>query len=525
MSTGRATTAVVLGVAAHPVRVEAHVAAGLPQWHMVGLPDTAVSESRDRVRAAASSSALAWPSGRITVGLSPASLPKRGSGLDLGIAVAVLSAANPPPEAARLADWMFVGELGLDGTVRPVGTVLPAAIVARADGFARLVVPWANRREAHLVVGLDVLPVVSLRHLWAVICGDEAAIAAEEARPPSSADEGHVAGIGGAPDDGNTEPDLCDVRGQDEARSALVVAAAGGHHLCLSGPAGVGKTLIASRLPSLLPDLTDDEALEATAIRALTTPESPTGLVRRPPVSRPHHSASDVALVGGGAADRPRIGLATRAHAGVLFLDEAAEFSSTSLDALRQALETRTVSLARAGFQVDLPARFQLVLATNPCPCGRALDTTGRPCGCSSMQRRRYLARLSGPLLDRVDVRVTLRRPTAAELAGLTGSSESSAQARERVAEARRLAQRRLNGTPWPTNSAVPAHEVRRNWPVPPELQEALDRAAHSRESIRGLDLCLRVAWTIADLRGADHPAAKDLLAAIDLRDSQQWAM
>ncbi len=520
MSTGRSTTAVVLGVAAHQVRVEAHVAAGLPQWHMVGLPDTAVSESRDRVRAAAASSGLAWPAGRITVGLSPASLPKRGSGLDLGIAVAVLSAANPPPQPGRLADWMFVGELGLDGTVRPVGTVLPAAIAARASGLARFVVPWGNRREASLVSGLDVLPVVSLRHLWAVLSGDEQSIAAEEAL---GRDDGGLSAdqmSGGA-----VEPDLADVRGQDEARQALVVAAAGGHHLCLSGPAGVGKTLIASRLPSLLPDLTDEESLEATAIRALTSPEAPTGLVRRPPVCRPHHSASDVALVGGGSVDRPRIGLATRAHGGVLFLDEAAEFSAGALDALRQAMEARTVSLARAGFQVELPARFQLVLATNPCPCGRALDTAGRPCGCSSAQRRRYLARLNGPLLDRVDVRLTLRRPTAAELAGLTGSSESSARARDRVVAARGRAKRRLDGSPWSTNAAVPAHEVRRNWPVPPDLQEALDLAANSRESIRGLDLCLRLAWTIADLRGADHPGAGDLRAAIDLRDPQEWVV
>lgn len=519
MATGRSTTAVVLGVAAHQVRVEAHIAAGLPQWHMVGLPDAAVSESRDRVRAAASSSGLVWPTGRITVGLSPASLPKRGSGLDLGIAVAVLSAANSLPDPECLANWMFVGELGLDGAVRPVGTVLPAAIAARSGAMSRLVVPWSNRVEAALVAGLDVLPVVSLRHLWAVLRGDEEAIAAEEARrpvDPGSEPVGHIA---------ESEPDLADVRGQDEAREALVVAAAGGHHLCLSGPAGVGKTLIAARLPSLLPDLTDEEALVASAIRALTRPEGPPGLVRRPPVCRPHHSASDVALVGGGAVDRPRIGLATRAHGGVLFLDEAAEFSAQALDALRQAMETRTVSVARAGFQVDLPARFQLVMATNPCPCGRALDTTGRPCGCSSVQRRRYLARLTGPLLDRVDVRVTLRRPTAAELAGLTGGSESSAQARGRVAAARDRSGRRLAGTPWATNAAVPAHEVRRNWPVPTELQQALDRAANSRESIRGLDLCLRVAWTIADLRGAPHPTSGDLGMAIDLRNAQEWAL
>ncbi|MDQ1246331.1 MAG: ATP-binding protein, partial [Actinomycetota bacterium] len=306
-------------------------------------------------------------------------------------------------------------------------------------------------------------------------------------------------------------------------RRALMVAAAGAHHLCLAGPAGVGKTLIASTLASLLPDLDDEEALEVTAIRALTEPGAPPGLIRRPPVMAPHHSSTDVALVGGGTPDRPRIGLVTRAHAGVLFLDEAAEFGQTALDALRQSMETGRVALTRSGFHVELPARFQLVLATNPCACGRALDTTGRPCTCTSVQRRRYLARLEGPLLDRIDVRVTLRRPSLVELADRDTPVATSAQVADRVREARSRAAARLAGTPWRVNAAVPAHELRRRWPVPADLQDALDEAARSRDSVRGLDLSLRVAWSLADLRGAPAPAPKDLTEALTLRNSEVW--
>lgn len=520
MRTGRTRTAVVLGVRAHLVEVEAHVAQGLPHWAIVGLPDAAVSESRERVRAAVASSALPWPTGRITVGLSPASLPKRGSGLDLGIAMAVLAATADLPDVAALSRWVFVGELGLDGGVRPVGSVLPTALAARAAQAPRLVVPAANAHEASLVAGLPVLPVVSLRHLWAVLIGDETGIAAAEAVAAATADP-----LGGqlAPELAQQLPDLADVRGQDEAKWALTVAAAGGHHLCLAGPAGVGKTLIASTLPSLLPDLDDEEALEVTAIRALTEPGAPPGLIRRPPVMAPHHTSTDIALIGGGSPDRPRIGLITRAHTGVLFLDEAAEFPQTALDALRQSMESGRVALTRSGFHVELPARFQLVLATNPCACGRALDTTGRPCTCTSVQRRRYLARLEGPLLDRIDVRVTLRRPTLVELTDHDGRRLTSAQVAAQVHEARQRAAARLVDTPWRTNAAVPAHELRRRWPVPAALQGALDDAARSRDSVRGLDLSLRVAWTVADLRGAAAPEPADLQRAFDLRNSEVW--
>ena len=403
MSTGRSTTAVVLGVAAHQVRVEAHVAAGCRSgtW------------SACRTRPSASRATAfgrpppvpGWRGRRAHHRRAePRLVAQARLGIDLGIAVAVLSAANPPPQPGRLADWMFVGELGLDGTVRPVGTVLPAAIAARASGLARFVVPWGNRREASLVSGLDVLPVVSLRHLWAVLSGDEQSIAAEEAL---------------GRDDGGLRPTRCraarwsrtwPMRGQDEARQALVVAAAGGHHLCLSGPAGWARpSSPAASLAAAGPDR-----------RGVPWRPRRSGRSRRqrhPPdwSGGPRVQAASLGLgrgpgrgrVGGPTPDRPgdprpRWGVVPGRGSGVLRRRPGCAASGHG-GAHRP--------LARAGFQVELPARFQLVLATNPCPCGRALDTAGRPCGCSSAQRRRYLARLNGPLLDRVDVRLTLRRP------------------------------------------------------------------------------------------------------------------
>lgn len=515
MATGRAGTAVVIGVSAHAVQVEAHVAPGLPNWTMVGLPDTAVSEARDRVRAAVASSGLPWPTGRITVGLSPASLPKRGSGLDLGIAVAVLS-AHSPGVCPQAREWVFIGELGLDGAVRSVGSVLPVALAVAAEREMRLVVPASSAEEAQLVPGLDVLPVCSLRHLWAVLTGDVEAAAAfdlPQAVPPPAGDS--------VPNDQRLESDLADVRGQPEAREALIVAAAGGHHVCFAGAAGVGKTMLASRLPSLLPDLTDADALTVTAIRALTSADPAPGLVRRPPVVAPHHSTTAIALIGGGSVDRPRIGLVTKAHAGVLFLDEAAEFSAVSLDALRQSLETGRVTVARSGFHVDLPARFQLILTTNPCPCGRALDTGGRPCSCTPAQRRRYLARLAGPLLDRVDVRVTLRRPTLAELAMPAG--QTSAEAAAVVREARSRAAHRWRDVGWRLNAEVPAAQVRRAGVLPTGAMRVLDSAGRTSESMRGLDLAVRVAWTLADVRGHAAPDADDMADALTLRAAEVW--
>jgi magnesium chelatase family protein len=519
MQVARTRSAVVIGVRAHIIEAQAQVTQGLPQWRIVGLPDASVSESHERVRAATLSSGLVWPSSRITVGLSPASLPKRGSGLDLAIALAVQCAGGAIPEARsrELSDWVMVGELALDGRVGAVGSVLPAAVAAREVGAARLVVPAANAREAALVPGLEVLAVTSLRHLWAVLAGDDETAESELDRYPRSSGSAQ-------PTSAPPAPDLADVRGQSQARRALLIAAAGGHHLAMVGAAGVGKTLLATRLAPLLPDLDDEQALEVSAIRALLRPGAAVGLVRRPPVSAPHHTTTDIALIGGGAVDHPRIGLVTAAHHGVLLLDEAAEFSGAALESLRQAIESGVVQIARGGFDVELPAMFQLVLTSNTCPCGRALDTSGSPCSCSSIQRRRYRTRLSGPLLDRVDLRLTLHRPTLAELSGAAGASESTSQGAQRVAAARERSARRCAGSPWRWNARVPAAVVRASWPIPPGMQRALDDAARARESVRGLDIALRVAWTIADLDQRASPGPDDLQEALGLRSTAQWA-
>ncbi len=509
MALGRVTGSVVVGVGAALVEVEADVGQGLPATVIVGLPDTAVTEARDRVKAAVRNSGLQWPGQRVTVGLSPAWVPKRGPGLDLAIAVAVLAATGQlPDERARRA--LVVGELGLDGRVRPVRGVVAAAIEAARQGLPGIVVPVANVVEAAVVPGLDVTGVTSLAHVVAVLRGEQ-----------PGADPVPEETVTARPD----PPDLLDVRGQHEARLALEVAAAGGHHVFLLGPPGVGKTMLAERLPGLLPDLDEADALEVTAVRSVAGRLGPgDGLVVRPPYEAPHHSATLAALVGGGTAGRLRPGLVSLAHRGVLLLDESPEFDRRALDALRQPLESGTVTLARADLSAVLPARFQLVLAANPCPCG-AVSPRGDDCSCSPAVRRRYLARLSGPLLDRVDLRLALSRPTAADLAE-TGALEGSAVVAARVRDARARSASRLAGTGWRSGTEVPGPRLRRTWPPDTAASRLLDGAVAARRlTLRGADRVLRVAWTLADLAGRDRPGADEVGLAMTLRSGeQQWA-
>ncbi len=515
-------SAVVIGVQAHIVQVEADLSQGLPGLSLVGLPDPALNEARDRVRAAVVNSGLRWPATRMTVSLSPAWLPKRGSGLDVAIALAILAADGqlPAPEAARL---VALGELGLDGRVRPAAGALAAALALRRSTDAGPEVIAAGSfdcRALRAVPGLDVLEVRTLRSLVARLNGEQESDT-EDVVDIVSVDP-TPSGLGEIP-----ARDMADVRGQPEARFALEIAAAGGHHVALLGRAGVGKTLLAERLPGLLPDLDDEQALEVTAIQQLTGRSRgsiASGLVRRPPWFAPHHTASRAAMVGGGSDSRPTIGMVSSAHRGVLFLDEAAEFEPGVLDALREPLESGVVSIARAGFQLVLPARFQLVIATNPCPCGNALDThRGSVCRCTPTQRRRYLSRLSGPLLDRVDLRVVLGRPSLASLsADIT--AEPTAAIAARVVEARRCIQRRLDGTPWSLMVDVPSEELLNRWPLPRAARRVLDRAC-GNDSLRGRDRVIRVAWSIAALRGREEPSEADIDAAVTLRASEDhWA-
>ncbi|MBO3676834.1 YifB family Mg chelatase-like AAA ATPase [Streptomyces sp. NEAU-YJ-81] len=526
MGFARTCSVALVGVEGVVVEVQADLEPGLAAFTLVGLPDKSLVESRDRVRAAVVNSGCEWPQKKLTVGLSPASVPKGGSGFDLAVACAVLGAAERV-DPREIADLMMIGELGLDGRVRPVRGVLPAVLAASEAGYRQVVVPEQTAAEAALVPGVSVLGVRSLRQLIAVLT-DEPVPEEEETQELGRPDPmlagltvpgaGMGTGVAAAPGTGAGRPDMAEVAGQRAARTALEVAAAGGHHLFLSGPPGAGKTMLAERLPGLLPPLTQQEALEVTAVHSVAgvlPPGQP--LVESPPYCAPHHSATMAALVGGGNG-LPRPGAVSLAHRGVLFLDEAPEFSGKALDALRQPLESGHVVVARSGGMMRMPARFLLMLAANPCPCGR-YGLVGDVCECSPTTVRRYQARLSGPLLDRVDLRVHVEAVSRAELTGARARAEDSASVAARVREARERAAARLQDTPWRLNSEVPGHELRTRWqPFPGALREAERDMERGLLTARGLDRVLRVAWTVADLAGHDRPAAPDIAQALQLR-------
>ncbi|MEY5144753.1 MAG: hypothetical protein RL745_114 [Actinomycetota bacterium] len=506
---------IVFGVEGHVIDVEVHVSAGLVGTTIVGLPDTAVAESRDRARAAILNSGCSWPDAKITVGLSPASLHKRGPTLDVAIALAILAESGQVPSAA-IADIVCVGELGLDGRVRPMtGTVVAALGAARA-GMRTIVVPRANVQEAELIPGLTVVGISSLSQLIAYVRGEPWIEVADDAavNPHKPAPVDSVAELLPTV---QLQRDLCDVRGQAIARRGLEVAAAGGHHLAMIGAPGVGKTLLAERLPDLLPTLDSTAALEVTAIHSVAGRlGAVSGLLTRAPFEAPHHTASYAAMVGGGGGS-PRAGLVSLAHRGVLFLDEAPEFNVRVLDALRQPLESGVITIARAGYSVRFPARFQLVLASNPCPCGHA-TSEAVACRCSPIVRSKYAQRLSGPLNDRMDVRLVLDRPSRAEL--MCDEPETTQVVAERVLAARQRMASRLANTPWTVNASVPGEYVRREWPLEAAATQALAAALDAGVlSARGADRAVKVAWTLADLAGRNAPVAADVYEAVSLRD------
>jgi len=502
MALGRAWSIGLVGLDGHVVEVEADLAAGIPAFVLIGLPDATMQEARDRVRAAVVNSGREWPQRRITLALSPAALPKRGSGFDLAMAVAVLVASEAVP-AAAVEGLVLLGELSLDGRVRPVTGVLPAAFTAARAGVRRLIVPAANVEEAALVPGLSVVGVADLATLLAYLTGSPADVVLPSGSPPVS---------GSASD----ELDLADVLGQEQARRALEIAAAGAHNVFFLGPPGAGKTMLAERLPTVLPRLSGDAALEVSAIHSVAgTLPADAPLITVPPFRAPHHTATLPALVGGGSGIA-RPGEVSLSHNGVLFLDEAPEFPTGHLDALRQPLESGTVTIARSSGVARYPARFMLVLAANPCPCAAA-GKKDRDCTCPAGVRRRYLARLSGPLLDRLDIQVDVDNVTRADLVGASG--EPSAAVRERVLAARERMARRFRDLPWSANGEVPGRELRRRWPLPSDVLAPAHSAVDTgRLSARGLDRVVRVAWTLADLEGRDAPTASHVRRAVSLR-------
>ena len=499
MKAARAWSVALIGMEGAMVEVEAAIGSGLPKIILVGLPDTSLYEARDRCRAAMASAGLGWPADPVTINLSPATLPKAGSHYDLSIIAAVGAAGGACPPSALEGRALF-GEVGLDGRVRTVRGLLPAVLAAVGHRFPRVIVPAAQSREAALVEGAEVTGVSDLVELFDVLKGGPG-----QPPPPGGAESPEPA----------VRKDLRDVAGQLEAKWALEVAAAGRHHLYLHGPPGVGKTLLAERLPGILPDLDLSESLEVSAVHSLAGVPLD-GLVRRPPYADPHHSASMASLVGGGA----RIavpGAVSRSHRGVLFLDEAPEFKPQVMEALRVPLESGRIVLGRALATAIYPASFQLVLAANPCPCGQ-FGTPGADCRCPPNEVRRYARRVSGPVLDRIDINQQLIPLRRSFLAAALQAAEPSRVVADRVRLARERQGRRLELLGWRTNGEVPGPVLRRQLPLPEGVELLDDAVSRGLLSARGVDRVLRLAWTVADLAGAERPRLGHLRTALAMR-------
>ncbi|MGO3229899.1 MAG: YifB family Mg chelatase-like AAA ATPase [Agrococcus casei] len=506
MTIGRATSIALHGLEGTLVPVEADVLQGLPKVHMVGMPDASVRQSQHRTWSAMRHSGFTPPETKVVINLTPASLPKAGSHFDLAIAIALLRASRVVPEEES-ESTVCIGELGLDGRLRPSRGVLPMVLAAQRCGIARVVVPSANVPEAELVDDVSVIGAASLAHAASALGADIAPYPVEAIR----FDEVEEAQ--------SQRLDMVDVLGNEAAIAALELAAAGRHHMIMVGPPGAGKTMLAARLPTILPELTTEQALEAASVRSLTSERPSDRLDLSPPFESPHHSSTAASLIGGGSAGQIRPGAAVRAGHGVLFLDEAPEFPRSVLDMLRQPIESGEVVIHRARGVARFPASFQLVMAANPCPCGKLGNGD---CTCSSRERMSYFSRLSGPLMDRIDLQVRVSRLSSVSRSAAQPSATSN-EIRARVLEARARASHRLCDTPWRAMGEVSGTWLRKTHPLAQGETKAIDTALErGLITMRGYDRILRMAWTTGDLDSAPAPTSAHLARSLAFRKALQ---
>jgi len=497
------TSFALCGLEGVPVEVETDVNKGMVSYDLVGLPDTAVKESKERVRSAIKNSAMYFPVNKITINLAPADIKKEGSHYDLPLAISILKAGDQL--TAETDGIVFLGELALDGALRPVAGILPILISAKSKGFTKFIVPAGNANEASYIEGTDVFALRSLREVIDLLTG-EASFVPVAHRSFTAAQNAKKSNY-----------DMSLVRGQKVAKRALEIAVAGGHNLLLAGPPGTGKTLLARCIPTIMPDMTFEEALEVTKIHSVAGVLSEEGIVSQRPFRTPHHTATTVSLCGGGNT-KIHPGEISMAHKGVLFLDELPEYSRRTLESLRQPLEDRKVSVSRVNNTVEYPANFMLLASMNPCPCGNYGSKT-QVCRCTPTQIHNYVSKLSGPLMDRIDLQIEVDNITYGELRGHSAGTETSAQIKERINAARAIQLERFKGLNILTNAEMGSRELNKFCAVDDDCERLLQKAFDKLNlSARGTTRILKVARTIADLAGSENIQQQHIAEAIQYR-------